>query len=103
MHTKESKFPGSSPKFQSHLYISFYYLAKFAPSPGMGNLSETFQESTQTGTRGCLSERVQECHQVGSFLVGETKAEVFLVVAHNVFERRGDAVVEVRGARGQRT
>ena len=46
-------------------------------------------------------ERAQEGHQVGSFFVGEDEAQVSLVVVDHVPERRGDAVVEVRRARGE--
>src|SRR5262245_14988688 len=48
------------------------------------------------------SERSQKGDQVGALLLVEDEAELPLVVAHHVLERRGDAVVEVRRPRRQR-
>src|SRR5688572_9585086 len=49
------------------------------------------------------SECFEEGHQIGALLVGEAEAELELVVPDDVLERRGHAVVKVRGARGERT
>jgi hypothetical protein len=46
-------------------------------------------------------EGFQESYQVGSFLARENEAQMSLVVANHIFERRGDSVVEVRRARGE--
>src|SRR5215510_1809479 len=47
-------------------------------------------------------EGFQEGNQVGSFLTRENEAQMSLVVANHIFDRRGDSVVEVRRARGER-
>jgi hypothetical protein len=44
-------------------------------------------------------EGFQESCQVGSFLGRENEAQMSLVVANHIFDRRGDSVVEVRRAR----
>jgi hypothetical protein len=48
-----------------------------------------------------LLERLQEGHKVGSFLVRENESQVNFVVANHLFDRRGNAVVEVRGTCGE--
>src|SRR5690606_35107902 len=47
----------------------------------------------------CELERLHERDEVLSFLRRELEAELGFVVLHDVLERRGDAVVEVRCAR----
>jgi hypothetical protein len=46
-------------------------------------------------------ERFQEGYQVSSFLARENEAQMSLVVANHIFDRRSDSVVEVRRARGE--
>jgi len=57
---------------------------------------------TSDVTRGLTaSERLQEGDQVCSFTIREDKPQVRFVVAHDLLNRRRDAVVEVRRPRGK--
>ena len=49
-----------------------------------------------------VSQRLQERDEIGSLLIGEDEAQMRLVVAHDIVERRGNAVVEVGRPRRER-
>ena len=57
--------------------------------------------STLASAVGAVLEGFQEGYQVGSFLARENEAQMSLVVANHIFDRRGDSVVEVRRAGGE--